>query len=37
MRHFLEVDDLSPDELSQVLDLAEISRPPKFSPAAGWP
>lgn len=29
MRHFLEVDDLSPDELSQVLDLAEISRPPQ--------
>jgi ornithine carbamoyltransferase len=28
MRHFLEIDDLSPDELSTVLDLAEVHDPP---------
>ncbi|MDP1806786.1 MAG: ornithine carbamoyltransferase, partial [Acidimicrobiales bacterium] len=28
MRHFLEVDDLSSDELTAVLDLAEQSNPP---------
>jgi ornithine carbamoyltransferase len=28
-RHFLEVTDLTPDELTQVLDLAEQSDPPK--------
>ncbi|MGH9115831.1 MAG: ornithine carbamoyltransferase, partial [Acidimicrobiales bacterium] len=27
MRHFLEVDDLSPDELVRVLDLAEVAHP----------
>jgi ornithine carbamoyltransferase len=28
MRHLLEIDDLSPDELGAVLDLAEASSPP---------
>ncbi len=28
MRHFLEVDDLDPDELTRVLDLAECGDPP---------
>ena len=27
-RHFIEVDDLTPDELSTVLDLAEVAAPP---------
>ncbi|HZQ85404.1 MAG TPA: ornithine carbamoyltransferase, partial [Acidimicrobiales bacterium] len=29
VRHFLEVDDLTPDELTRVLDLAEQSSPPQ--------
>jgi ornithine carbamoyltransferase len=28
LRHFLDVDDLSPDELATVLDLAEVADPP---------
>ncbi|MGH9075840.1 MAG: ornithine carbamoyltransferase [Acidimicrobiales bacterium] len=28
MRHLLEVDDLTPDELARVLDLAEVAGPP---------
>ena len=38
-RHFLEVDDLTPDELATVLDLAEepIATLPRCSPARAWP
>ncbi|HVF76602.1 MAG TPA: ornithine carbamoyltransferase [Acidimicrobiales bacterium] len=34
-RHFLEVDDLSPDELEQVLALAEVADPPKVLDGKG--
>jgi ornithine carbamoyltransferase len=35
MRHFLEVDDLSPSELSAVLDLAEQPNPERFLAGRG--
>jgi ornithine carbamoyltransferase len=35
VRHFLEVDDLSPAELSTVLDLAEVGRPPQVLAGRG--
>ena len=35
MRHFLEVDDLHPDELQQVLDLAEEPAPPQVLTGRG--
>jgi ornithine carbamoyltransferase len=34
-RHFLEVDDLTPDELATVLDLAEHPDPPQLLAGAG--
>ena len=34
-RHFLEVDDLTPDELDQVLALAELPDPPKVLQGKG--
>lgn len=34
-RHFLEVDDLTPDELAAVLDLAEHPDPPQLLAGAG--
>jgi ornithine carbamoyltransferase len=34
-RHFLEVDDLSPGELSTVLDLAELADPPRVLAGRG--
>jgi ornithine carbamoyltransferase len=34
-RHFLDVDDLSPDELAEVLTLAELSEPPKVLAGKG--
>lgn len=35
LRHFLEVDDLSPDELAAVLDLAERLHPPQVLAGQG--
>jgi ornithine carbamoyltransferase len=35
MRHFLEIDDLAPDELIAVLDLAEVAEPPKVLAGRG--
>jgi ornithine carbamoyltransferase len=35
VRHFLEVDDLSPSELARVLDLAETPDPPRVLDGAG--
>ena len=35
VRHFLEVDDLSPAELARVLDLAELSDPPQVLAGVG--
>jgi ornithine carbamoyltransferase len=34
-RHFLEVDDLTPDELVHVLDLAELADPPRVLAGRG--
>ena len=35
MRHFLEIDDLSPDELARVLDLSERADPPQVLAGKG--
>jgi ornithine carbamoyltransferase len=35
VRHFLDVDDLTVDELTQVLDLAELDNPPKVLAGRG--
>ena len=35
MRHFLEIDDLSPDELTEVLDLAGEQHPAKVLEGRG--
>jgi ornithine carbamoyltransferase len=35
MRHLLEVDDLEPDELARVLDLAEVPDPPRVLAGRG--
>lgn len=35
MRHFLEIDDLSPSELARVLDLATVPEPPRLLAGKG--
>ena len=35
MRHFLEIDDLSPNELARVLDLAVVPEPPRLLAGKG--